>query len=186
MPRLLLLILPFATFGTRLAFAAPLDSTPTLTDSGQDDGDADEPDGNPAKPGKPPLASPREGTSFSASLPVGVGGGSNGVGVAFGFAGTLGGGAFSGSLYVVIANGGSGIYEVGLRYSAPQVLFVEALVGWVKPTPGYGASFGIGGGVGADIPVYRHFTVTLGGNLSYTFAQRGFFGVAYAAPTLHF
>jgi len=184
LPRLLLLIFPLATLEMRPALAAPPDPTPTLADSGQDD--ADEPVGDPDKPSKPPLASPREGTSFSASLPVGVGGGSDGVGVAFGFAGTLGGDALSGSIYVVIANGGSGIYEVGLRYSAPQVFFVEVLVGWVKPTPYYGASFGIGGGVGADIPVYRHFTVTLGGNLSYTFAQRGFFGVAYAAPTLHF
>ena len=90
-------------------------------------------------------------------------------------------------VYLVIANGGhaGGQYLVGLRYNAPKLAYVEILAGWVKAEGTTGATLGAGAGAGLDIPVYRRFTITVGGTVSYAFAQNGLFGLAFVGPTLH-
>ena len=136
----------------------------------------------PAKP-----SSPREGTTFSITVPLGFGGGPSGTGLAWGLSGAIGGGALSMPLYLVIANGGhaGGQYMIGIRYNAPKVFFIEALAGWVKADASVGATLGAGAGLGFDIPVYRRFMITVGGTVSYAFAQHGVFGLGYAGPTFH-
>jgi len=132
-------------------------------------------------------SSPREGTTFWITLPLGVGGGPSGVGFAYGISGAIGGGAFSVPIHLEIANNGDagGMYETGIRYSAPKLFFAELLVGFVKADAAYGASLGAGAGVGLDIPVYNRFTITVGADVSYAFAQGDVFALAYAGPTLH-
>jgi hypothetical protein len=44
---------------------------------------------------------------------------------------------------------------------------------------------GVGAGLGFDIPVYHHFTVTLGGTLAYELGEDSVFGMAFVGPTLH-
>lgn len=186
------LILPTLT---RTAAAAD-QSDPTLAMSREADEDADDSDDSEDEDASDPLddidtpkqpKSPRTGTSISATLPIGVGVGAYGAGVAYGIAGTVGGGTISAPLYLVIAQKGErgGVFETGLRVNAPQVFYAEVLAGWVKADPAYGAQLGIGGGVGFDIPVYQHFTMTIGGTVSYAFAQRSVFGLAYTGPTIH-
>lgn len=134
------------------------------------------------------LSSPREGTTFSFTAPLGVGGGPPGVGFAYGISGTIGGGALSVPLYVVIADGGDkgGQYVVGLRYNAPRLFYIEALVGWVKVVPTSGATLGAGGGLGFDIPIYQHFALDVGVTVAYCLDQHQVFAMGYAGPTLHF
>jgi hypothetical protein len=150
----------------------------------EDDADDEAPDDLDA-PAKP--ASPREGTFLSVTLPLGYGVGGSGGGVAYGVAGALGGGPVSLPLYLVLADGGhaGGQYMTGVRYNAPKLFYVEALVGWAKPYGTAPASLAAGAGGGVDIPVYRRFTVTAGGTVAYAFAQSGVFGMVFAGPTLH-
>jgi hypothetical protein len=164
-----------------LLLAFPLAAKAQDDPDEEDSGDLEDLDG-PTAP-----VSPRTGTICSVSLPLGYAGGSAGGGVAYGISGELGGGPISVPLYLVLANGGhsGGQYMIGVRYSAPKLAYVEALAGWVKASGYEGATLGVGAGGGVDIPVYHHFTITVGGTLSYAIAQHGVFGMVWAGPTLH-
>ncbi len=160
-------------------------SAPRIAERRVEERATDDEDEDEDESGQP--TSPRDGTTFTITLPLGVGGGPSGVGFAYGISGAIGGGAFSLPIHLEIANNGDagGMYEIGIRYSAPKLFFAELLVGYVKADASYGASLGAGGGLGLDIPVYKHFTITVGADVSYAFAQGGVFALAYAGPTLH-
>lgn len=145
------------------------------------------------KKGKP---SPRDGSHLSVTLPVGRlgvgtfnGGFTYGVGVAFG------GRAVSLPVYVLVGSH-SVTVELGVRYSAPRLFFVEGLLGVLAPVgerysfskddPSTYVGAGVGIGLGLDIPVYKRFTVTVGGEGGVGYrGDTGPYGLAYLGPTLH-